>query len=97
VQRQPERNDVPGYRQGRRVYASKMQLAQDDSDSVWNLQVALLARGLEFEDGPTGYYGRHTRRSVAAFQRQRGWQGKDADGIAGPLTIARLGLVWVDG
>ena len=97
VQRRPERNDVPGYRQGRKVYASKMQLAQDDSDSVWNLQVALLARGFEFEDGPTGYYGRHTRRCVAAFQRRRGWEGKDADGIAGPQTIARLGLVWVDG
>jgi peptidoglycan hydrolase-like protein with peptidoglycan-binding domain len=97
VQRQPERNDVPGYRQGRKVYASKMQLAQDDSDSVWNLQVALIARGFEFEDGPTAYYGRHTRRCVAAFQHRRGWEGKDADGIAGPQTIARLGLVWVDG
>ena len=97
VQRQPERNAVPGYRQGRKVYASRMQLAQDDSDSVWNLQVALLARGFEFEDGPTGYYGRHTRRGVAAFQRRCGWEGKDADGIAGPQTIARLGLVWVDG
>ena len=47
--------------------------------------------------GPTGYYGRHTRRGVAAFQRRCGWEGKDADGIAGAQTIARLGLVWVDG
>ena len=70
------RNDLPGYRQGRKVYASKMRLEQDDSDSVWNLQVALIARGFEFENGPTGYYGRHTRRCVAAFQRRRGWTGR---------------------
>jgi hypothetical protein len=90
-------DDGPTYRQGKRVYRSRMRLDQDDSDSVWNLQVALIARGFEFENGPTGYYGHHTRRSVAAFQRRRGWTGSDADGLAGPGTIAKLGLVWVDG
>ena len=74
-----------------------MRLEQDDSDSVWNLQVALIARGFEFENGPTGYYGNHTRRCVAAFQRRRGWTGSDADGIAGPSTIDKLGLVWTQG
>jgi peptidoglycan hydrolase-like protein with peptidoglycan-binding domain len=74
-----------------------MRLEQDDSDSVWNLQVALIARGFEFENGPSGYYGTHTRRNVAAFQRRRGWSGSDADGLAGKETIGSLGLVWVDG
>jgi hypothetical protein len=87
----------PTYRQGKRVFHSKMRLEQDDSDSVWNLQVALIARGFEFENGPSGYYGAHTRRNVAAFQRRRGWSGAGADGVAGPETIGALGLVWVDG
>lgn len=85
-----------GYRQGKKVYRSKMRYNQADSDSVWNLQVALIAKGYRFADGPTGYYGKHTRDSVAAFQRKQGWKGKDADGIAGPQTIRRLGLVWVN-
>ena len=98
IQRQVDGHDseLPAYRQGRKVFASRMRFEQDDSDSVWNLQVALMARGFGFDDGPTGYYGRHTRRSVAAFQRRRGWVGKDADGIAGPQTVAQLRLVWVD-
>jgi hypothetical protein len=86
----------PRYRQGKRVYSTKMRLAQEDSDSVWNLQVALIARGFDFDDGPTGYYGLHTRRCCAIFQRRQGWTGQDADGIAGPATIGKLGLVWVD-
>jgi hypothetical protein len=90
-------NEKPAYRQGKKVYQSRMRLEQDDSDSVWNLQVALIARGFEFENGPTGYYGNHTRRCVAAFQRRRGWTGSDADGIAGPITIDKLGLVWTEG
>jgi len=92
-----DKDAPPTYRQGRRVYGSRMRFAQDDSDSVWNLQVALAARGFEFENGPTGYYGLHTRESVAVFQRRRGWTGSDADGIAGPGTVAALGLLWVDG
>ena len=90
-------HDKPAYRQGKKVYQSRMRLEQDDSDSVWNLQVALIARGFEFENGPTGYYGNHTRRCVAAFQRRRGWTGSDADGLAGPSTIDKLGLVWTPG
>ena len=38
-----------------------------------------------------------TRRCVAAFQHRRGWTGSDADGIAGPSTIDKLGLVWAEG
>ena len=91
------RDEQPTYRQGRRVFASKMRLDHDDSDSVWNLQVALIARGFEFQNGPTGYYGNHTRRCVATFQRRRGWTGSGADGLAGRLTVGKLGLVWVQG
>jgi hypothetical protein len=87
---------IDAYRQRKRVYADKMRFAQDDSDSVWNLQVALMAKGFKFQNGPSGYYGRHTRKVVSAFQRKQGWQGPDADGIAGPGTIERLGLIWVE-
>ena len=85
-----------GYRQGKKVYRSRMRFKQPDSDSVWNLQVALMAKGFKFSDGPSGYYGGHTRAMCAAFQRRQGWSGSDADGIAGPGTIRRLGLVWVN-
>ena len=95
VERRDSKKD--GFRQGRKVYRSKMRFRQDDSDSVWNLQLALLTAGLKFINGPTGNYGRHTRRACREFQRKQGWTGPDADGIAGPETIRRLGLVWADG
>jgi hypothetical protein len=85
----------PGYRRGKRVYRSKMRFRQTDSDSVWNLQVALMAKHIPFDDGPTGFYGAHTRNACATFQTRQGWTGDGANGIAGPLTIQRLGLVWV--
>jgi Putative peptidoglycan binding domain len=85
-----------GFRQQRKVYRSKMRLGQEDSDSVWNLQLALIAAGLTFTHGPTGYYGERTRNASRAFQRRQGWRAGDANGIAGPQTVARLGLVWVD-
>ena len=91
-----EKGEALGYRQGRRVYGSRMHLGQDDSDSVWNLQVALISRGFEFQNGPTGYYGEHTQRCVGFFQRRRGWSGSGADGVAGPRTVDRLGLAWVE-
>jgi hypothetical protein len=82
------------FRQRKLVYRSKMHLGQDDSDSVWNLQVALHARGLLQVD-PTGYYGRLTLAACSAFQRRQGWTGRNADGVAGPETVRRLGLSWV--
>ena len=85
-----------GYRQDKKVFKSKMHLQQADSDSVWNLQVALAAKGDAVVGGPTGFYGTQTRDACAKFQRGQGWSGSGADGIAGPLTVERLGLVWVD-
>jgi hypothetical protein len=85
------------YRQDKKVYKSKMHLQQTDSDSVWNLQVALADKGDPVAGGPTGFYGPQTRDACAKFQRAQGWKGPDADGIAGPVTVARLGLVWVEG
>jgi hypothetical protein len=96
AKRQRDANNKDDYRQGRKVYRSKMRFRQDDSDSVWNLQQALLDAGLKFFDGPTGCYGRHTRQACREFQRRQGWHGSEADGIAGPETIRRLGLVWDD-
>lgn len=84
-----------GYRQAKKVFRSKMRFRQTDSDSVWNLQVALMAQKIPFDDGPSGFYGAHTRNACAAFQTKQGWTGAGANGIAGPLTIKRLGLVWV--
>ena len=84
------------YRQGGKVYRSHLRIGQRDSDSVWNLQRALIRRG--FPTGapaPTGDYLSGTRAAVAAFQRDQGWSGRDADGLAGRFTVVRLGLVWV--
>ena len=74
-----------------------MRFGQADSDSVWNLQVALLERGLSIPAGPSDYYGPQTLAACAAFQRGQGWTGAAANGVAGPVTVSRLGLTWVKG
>jgi peptidoglycan hydrolase-like protein with peptidoglycan-binding domain len=56
------------------------------------LQRALIAKGFAIPSGPTGWYGPETTKAVAAFQRSQGWRGSAADGIAGALTLRRLGL-----
>jgi hypothetical protein len=91
-----QRHSVPnGYRQGKKVHQSKMRFRQVDSDSVWNLQVALIAKGFKIPGGSTGFYGAATKSACAAFQRKQGWKGQDADGIAGRFTVRRLGLLWI--
>ena len=80
------------WRQGKRVYGSKMHQNQTHSDSVWNLALALYAHKLLH--APTDSYTGAVVSACAAFQRSQGWKGKDANGIAGPITVARLGLVW---
>lgn len=89
---------TPGmsFRQGKKVFRAKMHHGQMNSDSVWNLQVALIAKGFPIPHGPTDDYGKATVAACAAFQRKQGWRGRNADGIAGPETARRLGLVWVD-
>ncbi|MGV0949372.1 MAG: hypothetical protein ACOYB3_01780 [Azonexus sp.] len=88
------------YRQGKKVYKSKMRLGQRDSDSVWNLCVALIAKGfgkeIQAAGGCVDDYTSAVKASCARFQRSRGWSGSGADGIAGPQTVKDLGLLWVN-
>jgi hypothetical protein len=81
-------------KQGGKVYGSKMKFGMKDSDSVWNLQVKLIEKKLLQITKPTGNYLDQTRDAVKAFQKNQGWSGKDADGIAGQTTVTRLGLKW---
>jgi peptidoglycan hydrolase-like protein with peptidoglycan-binding domain len=62
------------------------------SADVHALQKALIARGYPIPAGATGYYGARTTAAVKRFQKAQGWTGSDADGVAGPTTLARLGL-----
>lgn len=78
------------------VYLSKMVLGTADSDSVWNVQIALLKKGYSIPNGPTDYYGEQTKAAVAQFQKDQGWSGADADGFPGPGTLKALGLNHVD-
>jgi len=84
------------YRQDRKVYRSKMRFRQTDSDSVWNIQLALMAKGYSIGAGPTGHFGMHTLAACAAFQGAQDWKGARADGIPARETVRRLGLVWVN-
>lgn len=84
------------YRSNKRVYLSKMVMGQGDSDSVWNVQIALLRLGYSIPNGPSDYFGEQTRKAVVAFQKKQGWSGSDADGYPGPGTIKALGLQYVD-
>ena len=80
------------FRRDKNVYLSKMKVGQADSDSVWNVQIALLLRGYSIPAGPTDYFGKQTVAATKKFQEDQGWTGSDADGIPGPGTIKALGL-----
>jgi hypothetical protein len=97
-QTQRQRNNAVtySYRQGKKVYSSKMRLGQMNSDSVWNLSLALRQKGF-WRHPPINDYTPALRDACAAYQRSQGWSGVGANGIAGPLTIRRLGLIWVQG
>jgi peptidoglycan hydrolase-like protein with peptidoglycan-binding domain len=56
------------------------------------LQQALIGQGYAIPAGATGTYGAQTTAAVAAFQRAQGWSGSQADGVAGPETLRRLGV-----
>ena len=93
-----DNSERTGFRQGRKVFSSKMHLGQMDSDSVWNLQLALLRHSYPIGPGsPTGNYLNGTRDAVMKFQHDQGWNGQAADGIAGKESVKRLGLTWVAG
>ncbi len=77
--------------------ASPASLARPSSVSLTTaqtrrLQNALLSRGYPIPAGATGAYGSQTTAAVAAFQRDQGWSGSQADGIAGAETLRRLGV-----
>jgi len=40
--------------------------------------------------GATGLYGTETREMCHAFQKDQGFTGAGADGLAGPVTLDRL-------
>lgn len=88
--------EVIRFRRDKAVYRSAVYLGNGDSDSVWNIQAALLLEGYSIPNGPTDYFGNQTKNAVKAFQEKQGWTGQNADGIPGPATIAALGLQWVD-
>ena len=56
------------------------------------LQRALISRGYPIPAGATGVYGAQTTAAVRAFQLAQGWTGSAADGVAGTLTLSRLGV-----
>ena len=56
------------------------------------LQKALIRQGYRTPSGATGWYGPETTKAVRAFQRDQGWSGSGADGIAGSTTLDRLGI-----
>lgn len=84
------------FRRDKVVHLSKMKKGTADSDSVWNVQIALMLRGYSIPAGPTDYFGDQTIRAVKKFQKDQGWTGNDADGTPGPGTIKALGLKYVD-
>ena len=84
------------YRQGKQVFSSKMRQGQANSDSVWNLSLALRTHGYPTL-APTTSYTQAVRDACGSFQRKQGWAGADANGIAGPETCRRLGLIWING
>jgi hypothetical protein len=82
------------FRQGKQVFSSKMHKGQLNSDSVWNLALALHNRGY-LKTAPIDDYTQAVVDACAAFQKAQRWN--NADGIAGPITVKSLGLIWVVG
>lgn len=82
------------YRQDKKVYESKMHLGQVNSDSVWNLALALHYQKLLVT--PVDDYTQAVKDACKRYQQKQGWTGSNADGIAGPVTVKKLGLVWVN-
>ncbi|GAA0652105.1 hypothetical protein GCM10009535_33030 [Streptomyces thermocarboxydovorans] len=61
------------------------------NEDVRTVQKALIARGRSIPDGATGYFGEQTRAAYRAEQLAQGFEGKDADGIPGCVSLTTLG------
>lgn len=57
------------------------------NEAVRSMQHRLIGAGYSIPAGATGYYGEQTKAAVAAFQRDQGWRGSDADGIVGSQSL----------
>lgn len=84
------------FRDDKIVHSSAMQMDAADSDSVWNVQVALMLRGYSIPAGPTDFFGKQTRTAVRQFQSDKKRGDAPPSGIPDAETVAALGLVWVD-
>ena len=67
------------------------------TEQTRRLQQSLIGKGYSIPAGPTGKYGAQTTAAVVAFQKAQGWSGSQADGIAGPETLRRLGVTGPSG
>lgn len=71
-----------------RPVLSRLEYGDHNSDVV-RLQQRL--KQLGYRPGPTdGIYGQQVRRAVQDFQEAQGWRNAGADGLMGPMTLARL-------
>ncbi|WP_230396435.1 hypothetical protein [Streptomyces blattellae] len=55
------------------------------------VEAALVDEGLLSKTYSDGHYGTTTIAAYAAWQRRLGYRGKDADGVPGKTSLARLG------
>ncbi len=74
------------------AYLAKPSKSTLTTEQTSRLQRALISTGYSIPAGATGTYGAQTTAAVAAFQQAQGWSGAQADGIAGPETLRRLGI-----
>jgi len=58
--------------------------------SIRNVAFALWEEGLLVPEAVDGYWGRRKREAYAAWQRELGFQGDDADGIPGERSLREL-------
>ncbi len=88
----------PAKQTGRVFLAKDAKFGVKHSPSVRRLQHALLKKSFATvalrKAGATGSYLKATKRSVRKVQKSMNYKNKDADGILGPYSAAKLGLVW---
>ncbi|QIY93194.1 peptidoglycan DD-metalloendopeptidase family protein [Streptomyces sp. S1D4-11] len=63
----------------------------ETNEDIRVVQEALIARGHEIPDGPTGFFGEQTKAAYRAEQLVQGFTGADADGIPGCTSLTALG------